>query len=196
MVVSEVPFSNLGRNTDNPDWHCLWISWVSVGKYWNSTLNQATTIFFYILSNPSFDAAYCALLTAMWRWTSEQIQAERTTWTVLQLLLVTGQHVNPAGNAMDAHVQDFLVNDELLLSQPGKHSHSALAHLGFFGSTLCLQSVCSIELAVAPTENIPATLRTAPDTPPSHSPSLFSSRGDHLAVCGLYLVLASLVQRQ
>ena len=73
------------------------------------------TIFFHILSNMPFDPAYCALLRATWHWTSEQIQAELTTWTVPQSLLFTGQHVNPAGNAMDAHVQDFLVNDLLNL---------------------------------------------------------------------------------
>jgi hypothetical protein len=69
-----------------------------------------------------------------------------------------------------------VVNDEFLLPiLKAIAYYTLLEMLEIF--TLCVK----VEQSVAPTNSSPAVLRTAPDTP--------IPRGDHLAICGLYINL-------
>jgi hypothetical protein len=70
LRIREVPGSNLGPETDYPDWGFSWFSSVFPGKCRDSTLNYATTASFHILFNSlftiilSFDAVQSELLKA------------------------------------------------------------------------------------------------------------------------------------
>jgi len=83
--------------------------------------------------------------------------------------------MNPAGNEINAHAQDFMADELLLsilqtLSSKCTHSLTLLAPLNAW----TLQSAVAAQQFVAPTISSPAVPRTTPDTPnPPHK----SSRG-------------------
>ena len=85
-------------------------------------------------------------------------------------VLYTNQEMIPARNTIDTHAQDFVVNEELLLTI-WKHSHNAFA----YPTILKVLDVFSLSAVIrhpdAPTNSSPivqtrvSSPRTAPDTP-------------------------------
>jgi hypothetical protein len=80
----------------------------------------------------------------------------------------------PARNTIDAHAQDFVGNDELLLSNV-----SALAHYTLL-EMLDVFSLCVVEQSVAPTSSSPV-IRLIVSSPPHRANHAYHSAG----ICGL-----------
>jgi hypothetical protein len=96
-------------------------------------------------------------------------------------ILYTDQEMIPVKNAIDAHAQDFVTNDELLLPVL-KALHSALARY----SKCSMFLVCVVvEDSVAFRNSSPAVTRTAPDTPtpPRGSSSCVACRRSSKSLC-------------
>ena len=107
------------------------------------------------------------------------------------LVLSIDQEMIPAMNVIDAHVKDFMVNGELLLSTLTAFTHCPLC----LYTPLEMLDVCSlcliVEYSVAPTDRGPVSrpIASSPQHRARHappSPRRPRARRDHLVVCCLY----------
>jgi len=78
----------------------------------------------------------------------------------------------PVRNAVDAHAQDFIVKNKLLISIV-KHSYNALAHYKLLRKDDVFSLCAVVEQPVAPTNSsplVPPIASSPRTTPTTHSP--------------------------